>query len=76
MKKEDATLGAFFDAIGVTFTNESIMEVKNDDLCNGKPGKLKMFVNDKPRRDFRDYLIAETRDPQDQMIKLVFESDA
>lgn len=75
MKKEDIMLGKFFDAIEVEFDKDKIMGVKNGDLCNGKPGKLKMYVNDQPRDDFRDYILFATQDPRKQVIKLVFEQE-
>ena len=72
-KKEDIALGNFFDGFGLTFTNSSIIYKKNGDICpNGKSGTLKMYVNDQPNTDFRDYLIQPIQDPQKQEIKIVF----
>ena len=71
-KKEDILLGRFFDAIDVSFDKDRIMDVKNGDLCDGKPGVLKMFVNDQPRKDFRDYVPFAESDAHKQVIKLVF----
>ena len=74
-KKEDIALGRFFDAIEIPFDKDKLMDVKNGDVCDGKPGKLKMFVNDQPRTDFRDYILASTQDARQQVIKLVFEAE-
>ncbi len=74
-KKEDIALGRFFDIIGVPFDKDKIMDKKNGDLCDGKPGKLKMYVNGQPRNDFRDYISFATADPRKQVIRLVFEPE-
>ncbi len=75
-KKEDIALGLFFDAIGVTFDKDKLFEYKNGDLCpDGKQGMLKMYVNDQPRTDFRDYVPFAVQDARKQIIKLVFESE-
>ena len=71
-KKEDIALGEFFDSIGVPFDKDRIMDVKNGDFCDGKPGVLNMFVNDLPRNDFRDFIPAAVEDAHKQIIKLVF----
>ena len=75
-KKEDIVLGLFFDVIEVPFDKDRIMDVKNGDLCDGKPGVLKMYVNDQPRTDFRDYVPVAVEDARKQVIKLVFEPEA
>src|SRR3989344_295618 len=75
-KKEDIALGRFFDVIRVPFDKDRIMDVKNGDLCEGKPGILKMYVNDQPRTDFRDYVPVAVEDARKQVIKLVFEPEA
>jgi len=54
-KKEDILLGNFFDNIRIPFSSEKIMDKKNGDLCDGKPGKINMYVNGKPNNDFRKY---------------------
>ena len=65
----------FFDAIDVLLGNDRIMDFKNGDLCDGKPGVLKMYVNDKPRKDFGDYVPFATGDARKQVIKFVFEPE-
>ncbi len=75
-KKEDIALGKFFDIISVPFDKDKILDKKNGDLCpDGKPGKLKMYVNDQPREDFRDYVPIAVQDARKQVIKLVFEPE-
>lgn len=75
-KKEDISLGTFFDSIGVSFDKDKIIDKKNGDLCpDGKPGVLKMYVNDQPRTDFRDYVPFAVSDPRKQIVKLVFEPE-
>ena len=72
-KKEDITLGKFFDSIEMPFGEAQILDYKNNDRCpNGKPGIWQMYVNDKPRDDFRDYVIASTSPAGKQVIKFVF----
>lgn len=74
-KKEDIALGKFFDGIDVPFDKDKLMDVKNGDFCDGKPSVLKMFVNDQPRTDFRDYIPSSTQDARQQVIKLVFSAE-
>ena len=75
-KKEDIALGRFFDIIGVPFDKDKIMDKKNGDLCpDGRPGVLKMYVNDQPRTDFRDYVPFAVQDARKQIVKLVFEPE-
>ena len=59
LKKENLAVGNFFDNINVPFTLTQIMDKKNGDLCNGKPGTVKMFVNGIPNNQFRDYIITQ-----------------
>jgi len=77
IKKEDIAIGKFFDGINVPFDKDRIMDKKNGDLCpDGRPGVLKMYVNDQPRTDFRDYVPFAVEDARKQVIKLVFEPEA
>ena len=76
VKKEDIALGKFFDGIDIPFDKDKIMDKKNGDLCpDGKPGILKMYVNDQPRTDFRDFIPSAVEDARKQVIKLVFEPE-
>ena len=72
-KKEDIMLGRFFDKIGVPFDKDKLLDKKNGDLCDGKAGIVKMYVNDIPSTAFRDYVPAATPDGRNQRIRLVFE---
>lgn len=57
-KKEDISLGAYMDAIGVPFGNDTIMGYKNDGMCNdGKANKVRMIVNGKENNEFRNYVV-------------------
>jgi len=75
-EREDATLGNFFDAIDVHFSNEKILNMDNGDYCpDGKKGTVKMFVNNQLYTgDYRDYVIAPySQVPPGDFIKIVFE---
>jgi len=71
--EDDITLGKFFDSTGITFDSTHILNYTNGDICpDGKPGVLKMYVNDKPRTDYSDYIPFATKDAQKQVIKITF----
>lgn len=75
-EREDATLGNFFDAIDVPFSNEKILNVGNGDYCpDGKKGSVEMSVNDKLYTgNYRDYIISPySQVPPGDFIKIVFE---
>lgn len=74
-RKEDMTLGKFFDAINVTFDQDRIIQVKNGDLCQGKPAVLKMYVNNKRTHEFRNYIPFNVEEPKKQIISLLFEPE-
>jgi len=83
--RQEASLGAFFHAIGgalessevIVPTHEGLVAKDNGDLCDGAPGKLYVFVNGKQIQDPADYVIAphETVPPGDT-VKIVFTSEA
>ncbi|MDO8505375.1 MAG: hypothetical protein Q7S48_02265 [bacterium] len=80
MKKEDIAIGKFFDSIDVPFDRDRIMSKKNGDECpsvtlgaGGKPGQVKMFVNDEPNDEFRNYIPFATEKAEEDRIKIVFE---
>lgn len=56
---DEIKLGKFFDVININFNKDQIFDKKNGDLCNNKPGKLKMLVNDIENSEFRDYIIKD-----------------
>jgi len=56
MEKEEVSLGKFFDRIGIPFTETQLMDKKNGDLCDGKPGKVKLVVDGKENTELRNYI--------------------
>jgi len=70
MKEEDIMLGRFMDAIEVPFDKDKFFDKKNGDICDntGKPGTLKIYINEKESDLFRDY-VSKNGDT----VKLVFE---
>lgn len=74
IEKEDIALGKFFDNINVPFDQDRIMDKKNGDECSaGKPGQVKMLVNDKPNNEFRNYIPFATEKAEEDRIKIIFE---
>ncbi len=68
-RKEDIALGKFFDAVGLIFSENLLLDKKNGDECSpGKKGKVKMFVNGKENSEFRNFVMTDG-----DKIKLVFE---
>ena len=45
-KAEDIALGKFFDNVKLKFDRDKLLDKTNGDLCNGKPGAVKMWVNE------------------------------
>lgn len=74
MKRNQISLGKFMDAVGVTFSATEIMDKKNGDLClnSTTPGSVKMFVNELPNTEFRDYVPNLVPDAQMDTIKIEF----
>ncbi|MBI2172635.1 MAG: hypothetical protein HYT73_00290 [Candidatus Aenigmarchaeota archaeon] len=67
MKLEDVSLGRFFEATGGSLTNEymkialaddSAVEARNGDLCNGAPGRLRLFIDGEENFDFDKFILA------------------
>ena len=74
IQRENITLGSFFDNIDVPFDRDRIMDKKNGNECSpGKPGQVKMFVNDKPNDEFRNYTPFATEKAEEDRIKIIFE---
>lgn len=94
IKKSNASLGSFFKAIGGDMTNNSISiplndgtirTLKNGDLCNGRPGVLKLFVQNATtngefveNNQLSDYVLSPffvpvTQDGEGDYLKIVFE---
>ena len=81
LDKKQASLGAFFYAIGGSLssdgikvpTDEGLVSVHEGDKCNEQPGKLYVFVNGKLTSNPRDYAIAPyEKVPPGDKIKIVF----
>lgn len=53
---QEHTLERFMKNIGIRFDNETIMDKRNGDACNGTPGTVKVFLNEQPLDDFLAYL--------------------
>ncbi len=76
MDRKEATLGYFFDNIGIAFSDTEIWNYKNGDLCNNKEGKLKVYVNDELIENVRDYEIKHYINvPPGDRIRMVFNSE-
>ena len=56
---DEIKLGKYFEVLGIKFTQSQIFDKKNGDLCNGKLGKLKMFVNDIENFELNNYVIKD-----------------
>jgi hypothetical protein len=97
-KESDIDLHSFFSVTGGSMTkdrflvptNQGIREMKNGDLCNGKDGKLQVFVykvtnpgvkrawkhNQNKIEDFEDYILsAETHVPPGDCIIIEFDQE-
>lgn len=74
--REEATLGYFFDSIKEDFTQTSILRYENDYVCQntGRPGSVKMFVNNIQNYEFKNYEISHYTDiPPGDKIKIIFD---
>lgn len=58
-KPEDIMLGKYMGAIGQNFKDEELIDKRNGDLCNGVPGKVKLFVNGKENPSLTRYIIQD-----------------
>lgn len=74
MEEEDASLGAFFEEQGVPFSAAEIADKKNGDLCpDGKPGKVRIFINSQEIFEFDRHIIAPYPDvPPGDLIRITF----
>ena len=78
---KQASLGAFFHAVGGSLasdgikvpTNEGLVSVHEGDFCNEKPAKIYVFVNGNLIENPRDYAISHYEEvPPGDRIKFVF----
>lgn len=51
----EITLGRFMDAVGVKFSDKEFFDKKEGDSCDGKAGKVQMWLNGEPSTLYRDY---------------------
>jgi len=81
LDKKQASLGAFFYAVGGSLsddglkvpTNEGFLAVHNGDKCNDQPAKLYVFVNGNLIENPKDYVISPYQNvPPGDRIKFVF----
>ncbi len=56
---KDITLGKFMQAIGINFTSTQLFDKTNGNLCNGKPGKVVLLVNNSDNNQLADYSIQD-----------------
>lgn len=100
IQKQDVSLGEFFEAIGgdlsdsteqnirflIPLDNGTIRTIQNGELCNGKPGHWKLFVQNSNTRGFEfqnelgEYVLSphfETiiTDGPGDLLKLTFDSE-
>ncbi len=51
------TVGAFMNEMDIRFNDRCIAEYCNGDLCpDGKPGTVRMFINEQPNTEFGQYV--------------------
>ena len=83
LEKEDASLGAFFEASGGTFNEHELSVIvkdgtlktwRNGDTCpDGTVGHVQLFVNDEPNTEYGAHVIAPyARAPPGDVLKIVF----
>ncbi len=58
-RPEEITLGKYMTVIGQTFKDDELLEKKNGDLCDGKPGKVKLLVDEKESADLTQHVIKD-----------------
>ncbi len=56
INKTPLMLKTFFDVVGIRFAEECIADKCNGDLCNGKPGTLKVWINNEINNQFQNYV--------------------
>jgi len=61
-KPGEITLNAYMDAIGLVFEDNQLLKKTNGDLCDGKPGKVKLFVNGEENQELAAYVIKDDED--------------
>ncbi|MEK6922200.1 MAG: hypothetical protein AABX08_00185 [Nanoarchaeota archaeon] len=59
IKAEDITLGKYMSNVGMNFKNDELIDKRDGDLCEGKPGKVKLFVDGAENIELVDYIIKD-----------------
>ncbi len=85
LRKIDVNLGAFFNSIGGSLNNDELnvptdngnVIVKNGNKCNGKDGKIYVFVNGYQINDPINYVISPYQKvPPGDKIKIIFTEES
>jgi len=63
---DEIRVGKYFEVLGITFNENQIFDTKNGDLCNDKPGKIRMLINDEENFELNNYVV---KDGDDIIIK-------
>ena len=58
-RSEDILLGKYMEVIGQNFKDDELLEKKNGDVCNGTPGKVKLFANGEENSLLTKYVIKD-----------------
>ncbi len=61
-KPEEITLGKYMEAIGKNFKGDELLDKKNGDLCDNKPGKVRLMVNGIENSELTHYVIKDNED--------------
>lgn len=59
-KPEEIMLGKYLEVIGINFKDNELLEYKNGDLCNDKPGIIKLYVNGRENKELTRYVIQDS----------------
>lgn len=57
--KEEITIGKYMKVIGEEFTDTTLLDKNNGDLCNENPGKVKLIVNSKENQELTNYVVQD-----------------
>lgn len=57
--EEAIMLKRYMDNIGLHFKNNEILDYQNGELCNGKPGSVKLLVNGEENNLLTEYVIKD-----------------
>lgn len=71
--KNEISLGRFFQGLNIPFSETQIIDKKNGDLCNGKPGKVLMYVNKVPNLEFQNFILNQCNTQETSAVRQVCE---